>query len=63
MTHAEFVSAWREGKVAVAVDPADAAVFLSARLLLPFVATGPRTEVPPAQKARRQALARWSADR
>jgi hypothetical protein len=38
MTHAEFVSAWREGKVAVAVDPADAAAFLSARLLLPFVA-------------------------
>ena len=38
MTHAEFVAAWREGRVNVAIDPAPAAAFLSARLLLPFVA-------------------------
>jgi hypothetical protein len=37
MTHAEFVAAWREGRVSVAIDPAAAARFLSARLLLPFV--------------------------
>lgn len=38
MTHDEFVAAWRSGKVAVAVDSAAAAAFVSARLLLPFVA-------------------------
>lgn len=38
MTHAEFVAAWREGRIAVAIDSAAAAAFLSARLLLPFVA-------------------------
>lgn len=38
MTHDEFVAAWREGKVAVEIDPSAAAAFLSARLLLPFVA-------------------------
>ena len=37
MTHEEFVPAWREGRVAVVIDPAAAARFLSARLLLPFV--------------------------
>lgn len=38
MTHAEFVAAWREGRVAVTVDAAAAATFVSARLLLPLVA-------------------------
>jgi hypothetical protein len=38
MTHAEFVAAWRAGRVAVTVDAAAAAAFLSARLLLPFLA-------------------------
>jgi hypothetical protein len=38
MTHAEFVSAWREGRIAIAIDSAAAARFVSARLLLPFVA-------------------------
>jgi len=38
VTHAEFVAAWREGRVAVAVDPTAASAFLSTRLLLPFVA-------------------------
>jgi hypothetical protein len=37
MTHAEFVAAWQEGRIAVAIDAAAAAAFLSARLLLPFV--------------------------
>jgi len=37
VTHAEFVAAWREGRIAVAIDPAEAARFVSARLLLPFV--------------------------
>lgn len=36
MTHAEFVAAWREGRIAIAIDPGAAAAFLSARLLLPF---------------------------
>ena len=36
MSHAEFVEAWREGRIAVAIDAAAAAAFLSARLLLPF---------------------------
>jgi hypothetical protein len=38
MSHAEFVGAWREGRIAVAIDAGAAAAFLSARLLLPFVA-------------------------
>jgi hypothetical protein len=38
MTHADFVEAWRGGRVEVHADPAAAAVFLSSRLLLPFVA-------------------------
>jgi hypothetical protein len=37
VTHAEFVAGWREGRIAVAIDPAAAARFVSARLLLPFV--------------------------
>ena len=37
MSHAEFVAAWQEGRIAVAIDAAAAAAFLSARLLLPFV--------------------------
>jgi hypothetical protein len=38
VTHREFVAAWREGRVTIAVDPAAAGAFLSARLLLPFAA-------------------------
>ena len=38
MTHAEFIAAYTRGEVKVEVDPAGAARFLSARLLLPFVA-------------------------
>jgi hypothetical protein len=38
MTHQEFISAYTSGAVKVEVDPAGAARFLSARLLLPFVA-------------------------
>ena len=38
MTHAEFVAAYTRGEVKVEVDPASAARFLAARLLLPFVA-------------------------
>ncbi len=38
MQHAQFVEAWREGRVMVAVDPQAAPSFLAARLLLPFVA-------------------------
>jgi hypothetical protein len=37
MSHAEFVTAWHEGRIAVAIDAGAAAAFLSARLLLPFV--------------------------
>ncbi|MGP1679808.1 MAG: hypothetical protein ACTS6J_21965 [Burkholderiales bacterium] len=36
MTHAEFVSAYAGGRVKVAVDPAAASKYLSARLMLPF---------------------------
>lgn len=36
MTHAEFVNAYAEGRVKVAVDPAAASKYLSARLMLPF---------------------------
>ena len=38
MRHDEFVAAWREGRITVAIDPGPAAAFLSERLLLPFVA-------------------------
>ena len=38
MNHAEFVDAWRAGRVRVEVDPPKAGAFLSARLLLPLVA-------------------------
>ena len=38
MTHQEFIAAYIHGEVKVEVDPAGAARFLSARLLLPFVA-------------------------
>ena len=37
MTHAEFVAAYREGRLQVQVDRAGAARQVSARLLLPFV--------------------------
>ncbi len=38
MTHAEFVAAYSRGAVRVTIDPKRAARFLSARLLLPFIA-------------------------
>ena len=38
MTHAEFAAAHARGAVRVTIDPARAARFMSARLLLPFVA-------------------------
>lgn len=38
MSHAEFVDAWRAGRVSVEIDPLRAGSFLSARLLLPFIA-------------------------
>ena len=37
MTHAEFVSAYREGRLQVQVDRVAAARLVSARLMLPFV--------------------------
>ena len=37
MTHAEFIAAYTHGEIKVEVDPAGAARFLSARLLLPLV--------------------------
>ena len=37
MTHAEFVAAYRAGSIRVDIDRADAARYVSARLLLPFV--------------------------
>lgn len=37
MTHAEFLRAYTAGEIRVEVDPAGAARFLSARLLLPLV--------------------------
>jgi hypothetical protein len=37
MTHAEFVSAYREGRLQVQVDREGAARLVSARLMLPFV--------------------------
>ena len=39
MTHAEFVSAYAGGRANVAVDPAAASKYLSARLMLPFFST------------------------
>ena len=38
MTHGEFVAAYRRGEVKVDIEPKAAASFLSARLLLPFIA-------------------------
>jgi len=37
MTHAEFLTAYGQGTIKVDIDPAGAAQYLSARLLLPFV--------------------------
>ena len=37
MTHAEFVAAWREGRLRVEVDRAAAARAVSERLMLPLV--------------------------
>jgi hypothetical protein len=37
MMHAEFVSAYGAGRIKVEIDPKNAARYLSARLLLPFV--------------------------
>ena len=36
MTHTEFTAAYAAGRIKVAVDPAAAAKYLSARLMLPF---------------------------
>jgi hypothetical protein len=36
MTHAEFVAAFRAGRIRVDIDPAAAGRFLSARLMLPL---------------------------
>lgn len=38
MTHAQFIAAYNRGEIRVDVDPAGAARFVSAHLLLPFVA-------------------------
>ena len=38
MKHADFVEAWRTGRVSVEIDRRRAGAFLAARLLLPFVA-------------------------
>jgi hypothetical protein len=38
MTHAEFRAAFAAGRIRIAIDPARAARYLSARLLLPLVA-------------------------
>ena len=37
MTHNEFTAAYARGEIKVEIDPKDAARYLSARLLLPFV--------------------------
>lgn len=37
MTHAEFVDAYRQGRLKVQVDKSAAARMMSARLMLPFV--------------------------
>jgi hypothetical protein len=38
VTHAEFIAAYNRGEIKVEVDPKGAARFVSAHLLLPFVA-------------------------
>jgi hypothetical protein len=38
MTHEQFVTAYQRGEIKVEIDPNAAARFVSARLLLPFVA-------------------------
>ena len=38
MSHGEFVAAYARGEIKVEIDPQGAARFISARLLLPFVA-------------------------
>jgi len=38
MTHSEFVAAYTSGRIRVEIDPKTAARYISARLLLPFVA-------------------------
>ena len=38
MTHSEFVAAYQRGEINVDIDPKAAERFLSARLLLPFIA-------------------------
>ena len=38
MTHSEFVTAYQRGEIKVEIEPKAAARFVSARLLLPFVA-------------------------
>ena|SRR5688572_11677372 len=37
MSHAEFLAAYRDGTVHVHIGPSEAARFMSARLMLPFV--------------------------
>jgi uncharacterized membrane protein len=37
MTHAEFVAAYREGKLSVHVDPKAAAKIVSQRMMLPLI--------------------------
>lgn len=37
MTHAEFIGAYRAGRIRVQIDPGAAARYVSARLLLPLV--------------------------
>jgi hypothetical protein len=37
MTHAQFIEAYRDGRIRVEIDPGAASRYLSARLLLPFV--------------------------
>ena len=38
MTHEQFVTAYQRGEIKVEIDPKAAARFVSARLLLPFIA-------------------------
>jgi len=37
MNHAEFTAAYARGEIKIEIDPKEAARFISARLLLPFV--------------------------
>ena len=37
MTHSEFTAAYARGEIEIEIDPKEAARFISARLLLPFV--------------------------